>query len=226
MQAYKHLDDTTPTTIKQSYMQACNKTQVPEELHAYLSAVPSATTIGKSIPASWRFDTSFANMSAREHEDSSPNYSSSSIAQTGWLGDRIYPSFPTKHRGRRATHLRSGSVEARVACATSEESAHGEAAEVFHKPVAMKVRPIAGTLPQHFRIVRNRVGDPLEGMPELSKNPGPFVPTGRYTEERRAMLRAEHAGWLQPAELDLLDDLMCKQNEAFVWDDSERGSFR
>ncbi len=118
-------------------------------------------------------------------------------------------------------------MEAHRRRATSEERAHGEAAEVFlktekkYKPVAMKVRPIAGTLPQHFRIVRNRIGDPLEGMPELSKNPGPFVPTGHYTEERRARLRAEHASWLQPAELDLLDNLMCKQNEAFVWDDSE-----
>ncbi len=113
-------------------------------------------------------------------------------------------------------------MEARGQCATSEESAHGEVAEVFlktkkkYKPVAMKVHPIAGTLPQHFRIVRNRVGDPLEGMPKLSKNPGPFVPTRRYTEERCARLCAEHASWLQPAELNLLDDLMCKQNEAFA----------
>ncbi len=89
----------------------------------------------------------------------------------------------------------------------------------------MKVHPIAGTLPQHFCIVRNCVGDPLEGMPELSKNPGPFVPTGCYMEERRARLRMEHASWLQPAELNLLDDLMCKQNKAFAWDDSEWGSF-
>ncbi len=34
VQAYKHLDDTTPTTIQQSYMQACEKTQIPEELSA------------------------------------------------------------------------------------------------------------------------------------------------------------------------------------------------
>ncbi len=90
----------------------------------------------------------------------------------------------------------------------------------------MKVHPIAGTLPQHFCIKHNCVGDPLEGMPELSKNPGTFVPTGRYTEERCARLHAKHACWLQPVELDLLDDLMCKKNEAFMWDDSERGSFR
>ncbi len=232
VQAYKHLDDTTPTTIQQSYMQACDKTQVPKELHAYLSAVPSATGIGEPIPASPRFNTCFADMSAREHKDLTPNYSSFSATQTGWLGDRIYPSFPTKHQGRRVTHSRSHSVEAHGRCVTSKENAHGKATEVFlktkkkYKPVAMKVRPIAGTLPQHFCIMRNHAGDPLEGMPELSKNPGLFVPTGRYMEERCARLRMEHASWLQPAELNLLDDLMCKQNEAFTWDNSERGSFR
>ncbi len=97
VQAYKHLDGTTPTTIQQSYVQACDKTQVPEELCVYLSAAPSATAIGGPIPASSRFDTRFANVSTREHEDSSPNYSSTNTAQTGWLGDRIYPSFSTKH---------------------------------------------------------------------------------------------------------------------------------
>ncbi len=94
-----------------------------------------------------------------------------------------------------------------------------------YKPVAQKVRAIVGELPQEYHIVRNRIGDPLADMPSLDPNPPVFVPTGRYTLERRDALRAAHK-WLQPAELDLLDDLMCKQNRAFTWDDSERGSFR
>ncbi|RPD52268.1 hypothetical protein L227DRAFT_515065, partial [Lentinus tigrinus ALCF2SS1-6] len=61
-------------------------------------------------------------------------------------------------------------------------------------------------------------------LPVLDPNPPPFVPTGRYTQERRDAMRAAHH-WLQPAELDLLDDFMCKHNKAFAWDDSERGSF-
>ena len=94
-----------------------------------------------------------------------------------------------------------------------------------YKPVAQKVRAIVGELPQEFRIVRRQVGDPLVDMPKLDPNPPPFEPTGRYTQERRDALRKAHT-WLQPAELDLLDDLMCKQNQAFAWEDSERGSFR
>lgn len=95
-----------------------------------------------------------------------------------------------------------------------------------YKPVALKVRPIVGELPKEYRIVRNVVGDPLEGMPELSPTPGPFQPTGRYTAERQAVVREDHQDFLWPAELDLLDDLMCKQNEAFAWNDTERGTFR
>ncbi|RDX39416.1 hypothetical protein OH76DRAFT_1297858, partial [Lentinus brumalis] len=63
-------------------------------------------------------------------------------------------------------------------------------------------------------------------LPLLDPNPPPYVPTGRYTAERRERFRAHHAQWLLPAELDVLDDFMCKQQGAFAWDDSERGSFR
>ncbi|RPD67857.1 hypothetical protein L226DRAFT_424222, partial [Lentinus tigrinus ALCF2SS1-7] len=49
-----------------------------------------------------------------------------------------------------------------------------------YKPVALKVKPVVGELPKEYRIVRNMIGDPLEGMPELSPNPQPFAPTGRY----------------------------------------------
>lgn len=45
-----------------------------------------------------------------------------------------------------------------------------------YKPVALKVNPTPTELPQHFRIVRNHVGDPLENMPTLDPNPKPFEP--------------------------------------------------
>ena len=89
------------------------------------------------------------------------------------------------------------------------------------------MKPIGATLPAQFRIQRKIIGDPLATMPELSTNPSPnFVPTGRYTLARRDRLRADHAPYLLPAELDLIDDFMCKHEKAFAWDDSERGRFR
>ncbi|RPD57648.1 hypothetical protein L227DRAFT_587395 [Lentinus tigrinus ALCF2SS1-6] len=62
-------------------------------------------------------------------------------------------------------------------------------------------------------------------MPELSLNPQPFTLTGRYTAERQEAVRADHKDFLWPAELDLLNDLMYKQNQAFTWTDKERGTF-
>jgi len=57
------------------------------------------------------------------------------------------------------------------------------AAKKKYKPVSKKVRPVMTDLPERFRIIRNIVGDPLTGMPVLSKIPPPFQPTQRYTLE-------------------------------------------
>ena len=61
--------------------------------------------------------------------------------------------------------------------------------EVFagkkYKPVDQKIRPIKGTLPEEFRIIRDIKGNPLADMPMLDPNPPDFIPTGRYTQERK-----------------------------------------
>ena len=61
----------------------------------------------------------------------------------------------------------------------------------------------------------------------LSPNPPIFIPTSRYTKERRDKLHAEHGSdFLTPPEFALLDEFMCKQNLAFAWNDSEKGRFK
>lgn len=114
-----------------------------------------------------------------------------------------------------------------------EERLHEPAAEVYigakkkYKPVALKVRPVYTELPEKFRILRNIVGDPLQDMPQLSTNPQEFEPTGRYTTERKEAFDAAHNGnFLLPEERKLLHELMMKQNQAFAWDDTEKGKFR
>ncbi|KAJ3473444.1 hypothetical protein NLI96_g12996 [Meripilus lineatus] len=83
------------------------------------------------------------------------------------------------------------------------------------------------TLPEKFRIRREITGDPLEHIPSLSPNPPPFVPSGRYTAERREQLHRDHGSeFLNPAEFDLMDDFMVKHDTAFAWDDSEKGRFK
>ena len=83
-----------------------------------------------------------------------------------------------------------------------------------------------GTLPEQFRIDRKVLGDPLAGMPVLDPNPPEFVPMGRYTEERKTGMDKVHQGdFLWPEEKKVIHDMIAKQNEAFAWDDSERGKF-
>ena len=96
-----------------------------------------------------------------------------------------------------------------------------------YKPVALKVKPVYTELPENFRIKREIKGDPLGGMPKLNPCPPDFVPTERYTAERKEAMDKVHQGdFLWPEERKLLHHLMMEQNQAFAWDDTERGRFR
>ncbi|KAG6894425.1 hypothetical protein C0992_006122, partial [Termitomyces sp. T32_za158] len=80
---------------------------------------------------------------------------------------------------------------------------------------------------EDFRIEQKIIGDLLADMPPLTPNPPPFVLTGCFTDKRRKQFIADHdKGFLTAAKLDVLTDLMAKQNKAFAWEDSERGSLR
>ena len=96
-----------------------------------------------------------------------------------------------------------------------------------YKPVAIKVRPVETELPSRFRITRDIKGDPLKDMPTLSTRPPPYTPTGRYTEERKAVIDKAHPGdFLLPEERALMHHFMCVQDKGFAWCDPERGHFR
>ena len=95
-----------------------------------------------------------------------------------------------------------------------------------YKPVAKKVRPIKTELPKHFRIERNIIGDPLSIMPKIDiAHLCDFSPTGRYTADRMQAFQERHANFLLPEEQKLLHVFMMANNQAFAWDDSERGRF-
>lgn len=96
-----------------------------------------------------------------------------------------------------------------------------------YKPVHLKSRPVLTELPAHFRIVRNIIGDPLEDMPPVPTHPTPFVPTGRYTAERAAIIEKNHEGHgLWPDEMLLIHNVLMAQEAAFAWNESEKGRFR
>ncbi len=63
-------------------------------------------------------------------------------------------------------------------------------------------------------------------MPHLNPNPPEFVPTGRYTQERKDDFNKVHSGtFLLPEEQKLVHHIMSEQNQAFAWNDNEKGSF-
>jgi hypothetical protein len=53
-----------------------------------------------------------------------------------------------------------------------------------YKPIAKKVCPVIGELPDKFRIERKIIGNPLNNLPTLNPNPPPFIPPDCYTLER------------------------------------------
>jgi hypothetical protein len=96
-----------------------------------------------------------------------------------------------------------------------------------YKPVAQKVQPVIGALPQEFRIVHNIIGEPLRTIPRLKPQPPAFIPTNRYTQERKdAIDDAHHNNFLLPEERKLMHHFMMLQNEGFAWCDPERGHFK
>jgi len=96
-----------------------------------------------------------------------------------------------------------------------------------YKLVALKVKPVLGTLPEQFRITREIVGDPLQGIPKLPEHPPEFKPRGHYTLERKEKLDMAHeAEFLWSEERKLMHWLVKEQNKAFAWDDTKRGKFK
>ncbi len=64
-------------------------------------------------------------------------------------------------------------------------------------------------------------------MPQLDPRPPSFMPTGRYTQERKDAVDAAHDGaFLWPEERKLMHHFMMLQNQGFAWSDPERGRFK
>jgi hypothetical protein len=82
-----------------------------------------------------------------------------------------------------------------------------------YKPIAKKVRPVIGELPEKFCMERKIISNPLNDLPVLNPNPPPFIPSDHYTLERRDQLDKNHPGnFLWPAERDLMHNFMLAHN--------------
>jgi hypothetical protein len=94
-----------------------------------------------------------------------------------------------------------------------------------YKPVAKCTKPIKGTLPEDFRIVRQTHPNPLKGMPTLPYYPPDCVPSKSYTQERYDKNNVNASRFLWPEEVKLAHHAVLLQEEAFAWEEIEKGRF-
>nr|GAT45871.1 predicted protein [Mycena chlorophos] len=224
--AYKSLEKDTPAHIQLAYLAACknlgNNYTTVHSAHYVAQPAFSAPAVSPS--------NKFASVYSVCDNHPEAFHLPDDVARIS----HAVPLWTTHQRRHPFSALRDTkpvSVDLNTLSDISPPSPVPPIARVFagkrYKPVAKKVRPILGSLPDEFRIIRNITGDPLENIPILDPNPPPFVPTGRYTADRKAALDAAHSeDFLWPEERALLHYFMMLHNDAFAWEDSERGSFR
>jgi len=96
-----------------------------------------------------------------------------------------------------------------------------------YKPVALKVKPMLGTLSEKFRIIQDIKSDPRKDLPKLPERLPEFTPKGRYMAERKKKLDLGHmSNFLWPEEHKLMHWTVVKQNQAFTWENNKRGKFK
>ena len=94
-----------------------------------------------------------------------------------------------------------------------------------YKKVANRVKPVATTLPEEFRIIRRVPSDPLANLPNLPTKPPEFKPGERYTQERMEQMQVNKDGFLRPEEVKLVHYLIKTHEQAFAWSEEEKGKF-
>jgi hypothetical protein len=94
-----------------------------------------------------------------------------------------------------------------------------------YKKVANRIKPVATTLPEEFRIVRRIPSDPLKDLPELPMKLPEFTPGIRYTLKRKLAYPVNKDGFLWPEEEKLVHHLIKIHESAFTWTEEEKGRF-
>lgn len=98
----------------------------------------------------------------------------------------------------------------------------------MYKRVDRKVKPVPAVFPEDARVIRKFPEDPLKSLPPLPYQPPVFVPDpgGRLTEENLEEMNVNPNGFLLPEEEKLFIHILKLNQYSFVFEDSQRGSFR
>ncbi|EKM49149.1 uncharacterized protein PHACADRAFT_67400, partial [Phanerochaete carnosa HHB-10118-sp] len=95
-----------------------------------------------------------------------------------------------------------------------------------YKKVDRKVRPVPGVFPEEAKVTRNFPEDPLDSLVPLPTTPPEFIPNGRLTKERLEEINFNADKFLWPEEEKLFTHILQLNQNAFVFEDTQRGSFR
>ena len=96
-----------------------------------------------------------------------------------------------------------------------------------YKPVARKIWPVATTLPEAARPKRRFPEDPLLTLPQISRCPAmPLVFGSQLMKERWEAFQLRQKGFLWEEEVNLVFEVLMRNEEALAWDDTEKGKFR
>ena len=96
---------------------------------------------------------------------------------------------------------------------------------LVYKKAAKKVHPVATSLPEDFRVIRQCPEDPLLSLPPLPTHPPPFTPSLRLTQERLDNLDLNKYNFLWPKEVKLTQHVLRINKKALAWTEAERGCF-
>ena len=95
-----------------------------------------------------------------------------------------------------------------------------------YKRVDKKVKPVAGTMPEEARVIRQFPEDPLTSLPPLSPIVPDFVPTAKLTAERIHKININPDGYLWPEEEKLFLHILKLNERSIAFQDSDRGTLR
>jgi len=94
-----------------------------------------------------------------------------------------------------------------------------------YKRVAVKVRPVPGTMLSGIKIVRRFPEDPLETLPSISPYPPLFVPGTYLTKERMKGIGLLSNTFLWPEERQLVAQVLWLNEKGLTWNETEKGRF-
>ena len=102
----------------------------------------------------------------------------------------------------------------------------GGSALTAYKRVDKKVKPVPAVFPEDAKVTRTFPEDPLASLPPLPKNPPEFKPHGCLTHEGLEAIKVNESKFLWPEEEKLFVHVLQLNQDRFVFEDSQRGSFR